>query len=204
MQIHTHYCCNHEFGKPSDMSHSECATLPVVAFLRNGSAWAQSFWKPTEEELQALNAGMSIALEVRIGSVNPGEPVGHPVVRLGVTDEETTLAPQSGPCTKQVVTCTLVHPDGRRWVGENWVRNHQETCPRQGMPSGQGYELCRDVCQQAGHAEEVAVRMAGADATGCTAYVEGHSYICENCEAVLQSAGVVAMHIAAPPVLEAA
>lgn len=103
-------------------------------------------------------------------------------------------------CAKQVVRCTLVHPDGRRWVGENYCLSPQETCPRGAMPSGIGYHLCKEVCKQVGHAEVVAIAAAGEDAAGCAAYVEGHSYVCGRCAASLASAGVSHFEIGVPPV----
>lgn len=105
-----------------------------------------------------------------------------------------------GPCAKVRVFCTLVHPDGRRWTGENSVRRAQATCPRGDMPSGSGYELCRDVCDQVGHAEAVALAAAGADAAGCTAYVEGRDFVCYDCQAALVAAGVRHFVLGAPPV----
>lgn len=106
-----------------------------------------------------------------------------------------------GPCAKQQVFCTLVHPDGRRWVGTNHCRTPQHVCPRADMPSGQGYELCKSVCNQKGHAEIVALRMAGANARGCIAYVEGHTYACESCRKALEDAGVLGVSIGSPPPL---
>jgi hypothetical protein len=104
-----------------------------------------------------------------------------------------------GPCAKQRVLCTLVHPDGRRWTGENLSANWQPTCPRGDMPSGTGYELCANVCQQMGHAEEQAVRAAGVHAAGTHAYLEGHTYACDNCKSVLARAGVEGLTIGPPP-----
>jgi deoxycytidylate deaminase len=97
----------------------------------------------------------------------------------------------TGPCAKVRVMCTLVHADGRRWTGENIVRRPQMICPRGDMPSGQGYALCRDVCDQVGHAEVLALLAAGSDAAaGCVAYVQGRDFICYDCQSRLVSAGV--------------
>ena len=101
-----------------------------------------------------------------------------------------------GKCAKQTVQCTLVTPDGQRFVGRNWCLNPQEKCPR--LP-GEGYEKCKLICHQVGHAEETAVIQAGDKAKGATAYIEGHTYACDNCQSVLLKAGVVAIHIAPPP-----
>lgn len=109
------------------------------------------------------------------------------------------MTTQTGPCAKVRVFCTLVHPDGRRWTGENVVRKPQEVCPRGDLPSGVGYEMCRDVCDQVGHAEVVALEAAGERARGCTAYIEGRDYICTNCQTALLNAGVRNWVIGEPP-----
>lgn len=104
-----------------------------------------------------------------------------------------------GPCTKQTVTATIVAADGRRFVGTNFVRNAQPVCPRADMPTGVGYDLCRDVCQQSGHAEPNAIAAAGEAAWGAYLYLEGHTYACEPCKAAADAAGIVAIIIAPPP-----
>lgn len=103
-----------------------------------------------------------------------------------------------GHCAKQTVTCTLVAQDGSTIsVGQNWCLNPQAACPR--LP-GEGYLKCKTVCLQPGHAEEMAVALAGERAKGATAYVEGHTYACDNCQSVLKKAGVIRIEIASPPI----
>jgi hypothetical protein len=101
-----------------------------------------------------------------------------------------------GPCVKTTVRCTLVTSSGDRIVGENWCHNPQSVCPR---APGEGYEKCVTVCGQEGHAETVALRVAGDKARGAHAYVEGHSYACRACQESLFGAGVAALTIGAPP-----
>lgn len=104
-----------------------------------------------------------------------------------------------GPCTKQTVTATIVTPEGERFVGTNYVRNAQPVCPRADMPTGVGYELCRTVCDQSGHAEPNAILEAGEKARGATLYIEGHTYACEPCKAACAAAGIVDIIIGSPP-----
>jgi deoxycytidylate deaminase len=104
-----------------------------------------------------------------------------------------------GPCAKQTVVATIVTPDGRRFVGTNYCENAQQVCPRAGMPTGQGYKLCRDVCRQPAHAEVNALASAGAAAAGATLYLQGHTYACASCLACCESAGIVEVIIGAPP-----
>lgn len=100
-----------------------------------------------------------------------------------------------GPCAKTTVTCTLVHPDGRRFVGTNYCEDSQPVCPRE---PGEDYRKCSSICRQAGHAEIVALRLAGDAARGTRAYVEGHTYACQNCQEALFRAGVASLTIGAP------
>jgi deoxycytidylate deaminase len=95
-----------------------------------------------------------------------------------------------GPCVKQRVTAIIVTPTGERFVGENYCLNAQEACPRAGMASGVGYNLCREICQQVGHAEIVALGEAGEKARGAKLFLTGHTYICESCKAACSAAGI--------------
>jgi deoxycytidylate deaminase len=137
---------------------------------------------------------MPVAKTIDIEIARKWKAAGHLV-----TPDPDGAPAAPGPCAKVRVFCTLVHPDGRRWTGENSVRRAQDTCPRGGMPSGDGYHLCRDVCDQIGHAEVVALAAAGADAAGCTAYVEGRDFVCYDCQARLVAAGVRRFVLGAPP-----
>jgi hypothetical protein len=95
--------------------------------------------------------------------------------------------PRVGPCVKATVTCEIVSPDGQSFIGTNYCNNAQASCPR--LP-GEGYEKCKTICQQEGHAEVVAVALAGENAKGATAYLSGHTYACQPCQEALFGAGV--------------
>jgi hypothetical protein len=90
------------------------------------------------------------------------------------------------------VTCTIVAVTGERFVGTNWCANPQAACPR--LP-GEGYQKCRSVCQQSGHAETDALRLAGEMAYGATATIEGHTYACQSCQEALFGAGVLNLRV---------
>jgi len=105
----------------------------------------------------------------------------------------------TGPCAKQRVKATLVTPSGERFVGYNDVESPQEVCPRAGMATGQGYELCLSVCRQPSHAEVAAVKLAGGRASGSVIYVEGHYYACEPCASFARKNGVDRIEFGAPP-----
>lgn len=65
MEFIKHSSCNHQFGPPRDVSDAECGTLPVKAW--RDPAFGQvftSFWKPSASELEALNAGGSVAVNL--------------------------------------------------------------------------------------------------------------------------------------------
>lgn len=99
-----------------------------------------------------------------------------------------------GPCARRVVHCTIRSIDGWQVTGENWCRKPQRTCPRD---PGEGYEKCHTICHQEGHAEEVALRLAGPRiaAGGAVAIIEGHSHACKSCQEALFAAGVTWLRI---------
>lgn len=103
---------------------------------------------------------------------------------------------KKGKCVKTSVQCTIITTEGKHFVGENWCKNPQEVCPR--LP-GEDYEKCKTICEQEGHAEQVAVRLAGDSARGSRAYLVGHSYACMHCQHALFGAGIKSLSICAPP-----
>jgi deoxycytidylate deaminase len=103
-----------------------------------------------------------------------------------------------GPCARRVVTATVVKGDAK-YVSTNFCRNAQEICPRGDAPSMVGYDKCRDICDQPGHAETNALMLAGEDACGSTLYLEGHTFICDNCLKAIKEAGVKNMVIRQKP-----
>jgi len=94
-------------------------------------------------------------------------------------------------CAKKRVGCSIVatQADGTRrtYYGTNACANPQPVCPRE---PGQGYEKCKSICQQEGHAEEVALKLAAQDAVGATAILHNHTYFCRSCQEQLFAAGV--------------
>lgn len=119
------------------------------------------------------------------------------------TNEEKETAPRefrcapegSGPCAKQTVTATLIAKNGGRYIGTNHCMNPQTVCPRAGMATGQGYELCRSVCKQGAHAEVNAILLAGDAANGASLRLAGHTYACESCKSVAREYGVAGIVI---------
>lgn len=98
-------------------------------------------------------------------------------------------------CAKVTVTCTLVTSMGEHFVGTNWCANPQPTCPR---APGEGYDKCRSICLQSGHAEVDALARAGMKSIGARAYIEGHTYACQHCQEALFGAGVRSLTIGSP------
>lgn len=95
-------------------------------------------------------------------------------------------------CAKQRVIATVVAADGTYYTGENLCNNPQKVCPRDelGYKSGEGYELCKSICDQQSHAEVVAITKAGDNAKGATLYLRGHSYACGNCKSCAEINGI--------------
>ena len=92
-------------------------------------------------------------------------------------------------CAKQTTIAIIVN-DGKFWVGTNSCRSPQDECPRDGMPTGVGYDKCREVCRQYNHAEVNACHLAGKGARGGTLYLIGHTYCCDSCQSVMNGSGI--------------
>ena len=92
-------------------------------------------------------------------------------------------------CTKQEVMA-IIENNGRFWIDSNWCYNPQKVCPRKDMKTGEGYELCKDICKQTNHAEVNACFKAGEGARGGTLYLIGHTYCCDDCKKVMDEYGI--------------
>ena len=91
-------------------------------------------------------------------------------------------------CAKKVVTCELRNAStGLTIYAQNDCGNPQEVCPR--LP-GEGYEKCISICDQKGHAEEQALKIAKGDASGYKATIYGIGWACRSCQEKLYKAGV--------------
>lgn len=77
MKFHQHSTNNMLLGAPPGMQN--CDTLPAT-MTTEPEVIIASFWRPTEEELQVLNAGGSVVLHI-FGTA-------HPPVALGVASHE--------------------------------------------------------------------------------------------------------------------
>lgn len=82
---------NHAFGKPESMTYQQCGTLRVKRGLADieGDKFvvSTSGWKPSAEDLEKLNAGGLIYLNIFAA--------GHPVVSVSTELIETTPFPES-------------------------------------------------------------------------------------------------------------
>jgi DNA (cytosine-5)-methyltransferase 1 len=152
---------------------------------------------------QGHAAAAAVNIGVRVRRLTPRE-----CERLqGFPDDYTDIPKKvfrgtpkdSGPCKKQIVVATVVSLNGTHYVGTNHTMNPQTTCPRAGMPTGVGYELCRSICQQTAHAEVNALQLAGRKARGAILYIEGHTYACEPCLKVAKAAEISSIVFGKPP-----
>jgi len=97
-------------------------------------------------------------------------------------------------CAKQT-TIAIITKGAKFWVGSNHCENPQVTCPRAGMKTGEGYDLCKTICLQQNHAEVDACLKAGDGAKGADLYLIGHTYCCDRCKAVMTLHGIRDIHI---------
>jgi deoxycytidylate deaminase len=95
-------------------------------------------------------------------------------------------------CAKQTTFAIIISPSNEIFYGYNECLSPQIECPREleGCVSGEGYELCKLICRQTGHAEENACKSAGYKAINSDLYLFGHTYCCENCIKVMKEYGV--------------
>lgn len=100
-----------------------------------------------------------------------------------------------GPCAKRRVICQITSVRGEIFTGENDCANPQTVCPR---APGEDYTKCRTICDQAGHAEIQALRLAGVEAREGYAELFGHYWICEPCGRALVEAGIEEIIITLP------
>jgi hypothetical protein len=93
----------------------------------------------------------------------------------------------AGVCAKRIVHAALFTADGEQYLSSNYCLNPQTSCPR---ADGEGYEKCRTICQQPGHAETNVIRMAGKKARGSTVLVFGHDRACDACQQACEEQGI--------------
>ena len=98
-------------------------------------------------------------------------------------------------CAKRIVVCGIHTADGMLFIGRNDCATPQKVCPRE---PGEGYEKCKTVCDQFGHAEMQALALCigmGRDPRGASVHIMGHYHACEQCCAALRDAGVASITI---------
>lgn len=103
------------------------------------------------------------------------------------------IAEESG-CVKQPTGAVIVKDSKVLSIGNNSGKK-VNVCPRSlvGSKTGENYHLCREICKQNGHSEQVAVQNAkkkGTDTRGADMYLWGHWWCCEPCWNAIISVGI--------------
>jgi len=101
----------------------------------------------------------------------------------------------SRPCLKQSVIALIISKDNKEVFGSNHINAEISTCPRveKGCKTGEGYEMCKNICQQNFHAEVDAIQNAkkeNVELKNATLYLYNHSYCCVNCIDNMKFAGI--------------
>lgn len=110
--------------------------------------------------------------------------------------KEAKKAWADSKCTKQKTGAVVVKDEEIIGKANNTVKNAPESCPRdtEGFKTGEGYHLCKDVCQQVeGHSESNAVSNAkkeGKDTEGADVYLYGHWWCCKGCWDAMIEGGI--------------
>jgi deoxycytidylate deaminase len=90
---------------------------------------------------------------------------------------------------------------GNNDIGVSWKELKQkgyDDCPRRNLPTGVGYELCRDICKQKYHSEVSAIENGinlgilplNDEDYVAEMYMYGHWYCCSNCLNRAEKAGI--------------
>lgn len=93
-------------------------------------------------------------------------------------------------CAKEFVQAYLKTTDGNIYYGDNSCDCPQKKCPRWPWD---GYEKCKTICLQSGHAEAVAIFRAivyGSNPGGGVLWVVGNKKPCETCRNLMDAFGV--------------
>ena len=103
--------------------------------------------------------------------------------------------PKRNLCAKQTVTAHIITAGDPACVvqGWNYCKTPRMSCPRGKMKTGEGYEMCREICQQENHAEVDAIlnaRTFGIDIVGGIMVIHGHTYCCDDCISTMRDAGL--------------
>jgi len=130
------------------------------------------------------------------------EDIPYPYLPEG---KEIKFAPADNEFMKEAIAmhdksgCTN-HPTGGALVLNNKVigrgnnaSKRVDKCPREFLPTGEAYHLCKEVCLQIGHSEVVAIKNAidnGYDTKGADMYLYGHWWCCKDCWDAMIKAGV--------------
>lgn len=112
--------------------------------------------------------------------------------------EATKLLAASG-CIKQPTAAVVVKNGQIIGCGAN-AGKKVDVCPRvvHQCPTGTGYEFCKTVCQQEGHAEVTAIRDAlkkTDNLKGASLYLDGHWWVCQPCWEEVLKHGISRVYI---------
>ena len=110
-------------------------------------------------------------------------------MKLTLTERQQialNVAAQRGmkQCKDKTVMAALESSTGNVYLGFNFTQNQPVWCPRENMPRGHGYALCKSVCGLRVHAEIDAIQQFERyEPTGTTGrmFVYGVNHICDDC-----------------------
>lgn len=110
--------------------------------------------------------------------------------------QEAKAYAQAHSLDKTMPTGSVIVKDGvvigRGANGSDYHKTHVCERVRQGIPTGQGYELCEG-CHPRNHSEPRAIQNAretGHDPMGATLYLWGHWWCCEPCWDAMVASGI--------------
>lgn len=96
-------------------------------------------------------------------------------------------------CKKQTVVFLIFNIENKIVsIGTNYCKNPQLVCPREIMncKTGEGYELCKNICNQEYHAEIDSINNLNNIDIPSFGLLIGHTYCCDNCLQKLNIVGI--------------
>lgn len=117
-----------------------------------------------------------------------------------ITQNAIAVSDGHNACLKQSVYAMITTVDGQVVYGSNKMLNDVEVCPREtaGCVSGEGYDMCKDICAQNAHAEPDAIQTAikaKLNIRGATLTLVGHTYCCDDCTRQMKLHGIKLVNI---------
>lgn len=122
----------------------------------------------------------------------PGRTIKYVFLKNRYLQQAKKIA-ELGTCIKLKTGAVLVKKGKIIGQGSNTGIKKIKICPRDKMPTGNDYNVCKKICGQKGHAEDTAIADAvknNKNTKGADLYLWGHWWCCQPCWNKMIRAGI--------------